>query len=112
MPKKRKPTTIRLEPNVQEGLELLAKVLKVPLNRLVNEAVQALVRKRATEVVVNMEVTLKLLKEKIANDPGFEQAINEFAKNEVLYAKDDPAEGDIKDNRGPMQTKVYEMLNG
>ena len=108
----RKPTTFRLEPNVQEKLVLIAKVLRVPLNRLVNEAVHAFVRKRTTEVVTNMEETLKLLKAKRAKDPEFEQAIAEFADSEARYAKQDPAEGKVEQKRGPVQTRVHKLLNG
>lgn len=108
----RKATTFRLDPNVQEGLRLIAEVLKVPLNRLVNEAVRAFVSKRTTEVATNMEETLKLLKAGRAKDPEFERAIAEFAVSEASYAKEDPAEGEVEQKRGPMQEKVHKLLNG
>jgi hypothetical protein len=108
----RKATTFRLEPSVQEGLALIAKVLRVPLNRLVNEAVQAYVRQRTTEVATNMEETLKLLKARRAKDPEFERAIAEFVDSEASYAKKDPAEGNVKQKRGPVQTRVHGLLNG
>lgn len=108
----RKATTFRLEPNVQEELMLIGKVLKVPMNRLVNEAVQAYVRKRTTEVAMNMEETLKLLKATRAKDPGFERAIAEFADSEASNAKEDPAEGEVEQTRGPVQNRVRVLLNG
>jgi predicted DNA-binding protein len=89
----RKATTFRLEPNVQERLVLLGKVLGVPVNRLVNEAVQVFVSKRTTEVATNMEETLKLLKARRAKDPEFERAIVEFADGEASHAMENPAEG-------------------
>ena len=64
-----KPTTFRLEPDVQEGLVLLARLVEAPLNRLVNEAVRMFVRERTTEIATNMEETLKLLKARRAKDP-------------------------------------------
>ena len=108
----RKATTFRLEPSVHEGLALIAKVLRVPLNRLVNEAVQAFVRQRTTEVATNMEETLKLLKARRAKDPEFERAIAEFVDSEASYAMEDPAEGQVEQKRGPVQTRVHGLLNG
>ena len=108
----RKATTFRLDPNVQERLVLLGKVLKVPLNRLVNDAVHVFVSKRTTEVAANMEETLKLLKASRAKDPEFERAIAEFADSEASYAKQDPAEGKVDKKRGPVQTKVHKLLHG
>ena len=91
---------------------LIGKVLKVPVNRLVNEAVEAFVRKRTTEITLNMEETLKLLKARRAMDPDFERAIAEFADSEASYAKEDPAEGEVEKKRGPVQTRVHQLLNG
>lgn len=108
----RKATTFRLDPNVQEGLELIAQILKVPLNRLVNEAVRALVDKRTAEVARSMEETLKVLRARKVKDPDFERAIEEFADSEATYAKEDPAEGEVKQKRGPVQTRVHDLLNG
>ncbi len=107
----RKPTTFRLEPDVQEGLLLLARLVEAPLNRLVNEAVRMFVRKRTTEIATNMEETLKLLKARRAKDPNFERAISEFADSEASYAKEDPAEGEVEQKHGPMQTRVHDLLN-
>ncbi len=108
----RKATTFRLEPGVQEGLALIAKVLRVPLNRLVNEAVEGFVRKRTAEVVMKMEETLKLLKAGRAEDPGFEHAIAAFADSEGSNARGDPAEGEVERRRGPVQARVHKLLNG
>lgn len=107
----RKATTFRLDPVVQERLVIVSEVLKVPLNRLVNEAVREFVRKRTTEVVADMEETLKLLKGKSAEDRDFERAISTFAESEAKYAKEDPTEGQIKHKHGPLQSKVRDLLN-
>lgn len=109
----RKATTFRLEPTVQENLALVGKVLGVSLNRLVNEAVRAYVRSRTTEVVLSMEETLKLLKARSIKDRNFERAIAEFADGEARYAKEDPAEGkEVEQKRGPVQSRVHDLLNG
>jgi ABC-type transporter Mla subunit MlaD len=108
----RKATTFRLEPNVQQRLVLIGKVLKVPLNRLVNEAVEVFVSKRTAEIATTMEQTLKLLKASRAEDPDFERAIAEFADSEANYAKADPAEGAVEPRRGPVQARVHKLLHG
>lgn len=108
----RKATTFRLEASVQQGLVLIAKVLGVPLNRLVNEAVRTFVRKRTAEVVMDTEETLRLLKARRAKDPEFERDIADFADNEAKHAKEDPAEGEVEQKRGPVQTRVHKLLNG
>lgn len=108
----RKATTFRLEPEVQEGLLLLGGMLKVPLNRLVNEAVRSYVRKRSVEIQEDLEQTLRLLKAHRAEDPDFESAISEFAAGEARYAKDDTAEGKgWSVLRGPVQSRVHDLLN-
>jgi len=107
----RKATTFRLEPLVQERLVLVGRLLGVPLNRLVNEAVREFVRKRTTEVVADIEETLKLLKKKTAEDRDFERAISEFAEGEAKYGKEDPMEGRVKNTPGPLQSRVRNLLN-
>ncbi|MEO8006098.1 MAG: hypothetical protein ABI771_14385 [Betaproteobacteria bacterium] len=108
----RRATTLRLDPGVQEDLVLISKVLKAPLNRLVNEAVRAFVHQRTGEVVASMEKTLQLLKARKARDPEFKDAVTAFVDGEARLAKKDPAEGKVKQKRGRTQVKVRDLLNG
>jgi predicted DNA-binding protein len=108
----RKATTFRLEPKVQERLAAIGKVLKVPINRLVNEAVDAFVQKRTAGIVLDMEEVLKTLKSRFVEDPEFECAIVDFAASEARHGKTDPAEGKVEEKRGPVQARVHELLNG
>jgi hypothetical protein len=54
----RKPTTVRIEPLAQAALENLSRVLKRPMNQLVNEAVKDYVDRRSREVEYDLEATL------------------------------------------------------
>ena len=116
-PRRPKPTTIRLEPNVQAGLVVLADLLKKPLNRLVNEAVQLFIKERSQEVEDDLENALKRLRAVREKDPDFELAIASFAEAEASLSGNDPVEGTLVDDEtastaGPVQTKVHELLRG
>jgi hypothetical protein len=72
----RKATTFRLDPRFQEGLTLLGEVRRVPLNRLVNEAVGAYLDAHAATIEVELEETLRRIKAYRQADPDFESAIS------------------------------------
>lgn len=57
-PMSRKPTTFRLDPEIQAGLTLLSELRGMSQNQLVNEAVRELIARRAREVVIDLESTL------------------------------------------------------
>jgi predicted transcriptional regulator len=119
-----KASTFRIDPIVQSALENLSRVLKRPMNQLVNEAVKDYVHRRSREVERNLESTLASLRAYRERDPEFEQAIAAFAKNEARYAKDDPAEGTMIVGRlldgqlveepasGPVHTEIRQLLDG
>jgi hypothetical protein len=119
-----KASTFRIEPNVQVGLENLSRLLKRPMNQLVNEAVKDYVRRRNREVERNLESTLASLRAYRERDPEFEQAIAAFARAEARYGKEDPAEGDVVVGKlvngrlvdepasGPVQTEIRKLLDG
>src|ERR1700687_4614800 len=90
-----KASTFRIEPIVQVGLENLSRVLKRPMNQLVNEAVKDYLRRRSREVERDLESTLASLRAYRKQDPDFEQAIAAFARAEARYGTDDPAEGEV-----------------
>ena len=106
-----KATTFRLAPRIQEDLVILGKALKVPLNRLVNEALSTYSQNRIAELATNLEATLALLKSRRADDPDFESAISDFSKREAAGAKSDPAEGKIIVKRGAVQSRIHALLN-
>ena len=108
----RKATTLRLDPALQTGLAVLGQVLKKPLNKLVNEAVQGFIEKRSAEVEADLERTLERLKACREKDPGFESAIAQFVEAEASLGRDDPTEGKRRPTVGPAQTMVHELLRG
>jgi predicted transcriptional regulator len=117
-----KPTTFRLDPTLQTGLMVLAQVLKKPLNRLVNEAVQGFIEKRSHEVEADLERTLERVRAARKKDPDFESAIARFAEAEASFGRKDPVEGkavERKPTKGrkaatadPAQLMVHELLRG
>ncbi len=96
-----KATTFRLDPALKQGLEVLGKALKTPINRLVNEAVQGFIEKRAAEVQADMERTIARLKACREQDPGFESAISQFVESEASLGRNDPREGGLRPTAGP-----------
>jgi len=108
----RKATTFRLDPALQVGLALLGRVLKKPLNRLVNEAVRGFIEKCSVEVEADLGRTLERLKACRQKDPHFESAIAQFVEAEASLGRDDPMEGRPRPAAGPAQTMVHELLRG
>ena len=106
----RTATTFRLESTTQENLVMLGKVLKTPLNRLVNEALATYAQVRLAEVTANLEQTLAQLKSRRQADPNFESAIADFADSEARHAASDPAEGKVLPKRGAVQTRIHALL--
>jgi hypothetical protein len=115
---------IRIEPTVQAGLENLSRVLKRPMNQLVNEAVKDYVRRRSREVERTLESTPASLRAYREGDPDFEQAIAAFARAEARYGKEDPAEGEVVVGKlvngqllhepasGSVQSEIRKLLDG
>src|SRR3970040_1096252 len=90
----RKATTFRLDPRLEKGLVLLGEVRRVPLNRLVNEAVGEYLDPRAATVEAELEETLRRVKAYRQADADFESAISKFADAEGKSAAQDPVEGE------------------
>ena len=76
----RKATTFRLDPRLEKGLALLGEVRRVPLNRLVNEAVGEYLDTRSATVEAELEETLRRVKAYRHADTDFESAISKFAR--------------------------------
>lgn len=122
----RKATTVRIDPLAQAALENLSRVLKRPMNQLVNEAVKDFVDRRSREVEHDLEATLTSLRAYRKRDPHFREAIAAFADAEARFGKDDPAEGKVVIGKlvngqlveertleaaSPMQAEVRRLLN-
>ena len=117
-----KATTFRLEPNLQQGLETLSKILKRPMNQLVNEALKDYVSRRSHDVEQDLKETLATLKAYRRRDPTFKQAIAAAAKAEAQHGRSDPLEGEIVmgelvdgelvEDAGPVQSEIHRLLRG
>ncbi len=117
-----KATTFRLEPTLQQGLETLSKVLKRPMNQLVNEALKDYVSRRSQDVEQDLEETLSALRAYRHRDPAFTRAMATAATAEAQHAKDDPVEGEIVigdlvngelvADTGPVQSEIHRLLRG
>ena len=110
-----KATTVRLAPALQLGLEMLQGVLKKPVNKMVNEAVESFIEKRTVEVQSDLETLLSQIKAYRRKDPDFKLAIGQFVDAEASLGGEDPAEGAItrtaSARTGPSQTMVRALLN-
>ena len=117
-----KATTVRLEPSLQRGLETLSKVLKRPMNQLINEALHDYVSSRSHDVAQDLIKTLSELRAYRRRDPSFKAAIATAAKAEAEHAQRDPLDGEVVigelvDGRlveepGPVAAEIHQLLHG
>ncbi|MBI2752542.1 MAG: hypothetical protein HYX46_03365 [Betaproteobacteria bacterium] len=105
-------TTLRLDPALLSGLELLQQIQKKPLNRLINEAVRSYVARRSAEVEGGLQDILDRVRAYRRTDPDFERMWAEFVDAEARYGADDPVEGSTQKSAGPAQTLVRNLLRG
>jgi hypothetical protein len=108
----RNATTYRLDPRFQQGLALLGQIRKLPLNRMVNEAVGEYLESRSAAVEADLEETLRRIRAYRKADPNFEGAISRFAEAEAALAGDDPVEGKTAPAPGPAQRLVRDLIRG
>ena len=117
-----KATTVRLEPSLQDGLETLSKVLKRPMNQLINEALHDYVSRRSRDVEHDLNKTVAALRAYRRRDPRFKAAIATAAKAEAKHGNKDPLDGDVVigdlvDGRlveepGPVEAEIHQLLHG
>jgi predicted transcriptional regulator len=120
----RKASTFRIDPPVQSALENLSRILKRPMNRLVNEALEYYLERRSRDVERDLEATLARLRAYRKRDPHFERAIAAVVDAEARFGKDDPAEGEVvigtlvdgrlvedKAAGSPLQAEIHRLLN-
>ena len=105
-----KATTVRLQAELLAGLALLHRILKKPMNRMINEAVRNYVERQSSEVEAELQQVLERVKAYRRSDPGYKRLWAEFVDAEARHGKDDPVEGRIK-SAGPVQAKVREILS-
>lgn len=106
----RKATTFRLDQAKQAGLANLSKVLRRPINRLVNEAVQVYLEQRIPEVERDLQTTLKSLRTYRQRDPDFKKAIAAFVAAEASLK--DPINSELTQDGGAVRTEIHRLLHG
>lgn len=94
------------------GLELLQRVIKKPLNRLINDAVRSYVEHRSAEVEVDLSEILARVRAYRRSDPDFDRMWDEFVDAEARYGGKDPVERGTQKTAGPAQTMVRKILSG
>lgn len=105
-----KTKTLRLAREFEAGLALLKCVLGIPVNKMVNEAVDEYIQKRAAEVETDLTGVLEQVKAYRRTDPKFKQALAQFVKAEGRHGGDDPVEGVVVDVEPP--TRVRKLKAG
>lgn len=105
-----KATTVRLEPALITGLSLLQRILKKPMNRMVNEAVRHYVERQSSEVETDLQKVLERVQAYRRSDPNYKKLWAQFVDAEARYGKDDPVEGHIE-SAGPVRSKVRKILS-
>ena len=105
-----KATTVRLAADLITGLALLQRILKKPMNRMINEAVRHYVERQSARVETDLKSVLERVKAYRRSDPSYKKLWAEFVDAEARYGKNDPLEGRIK-SAGPAQTRVREILS-
>ena len=92
-PVARVQTTLRLEPELHSGLELLQTALGTPLNKLVNMAVADFVAAKVAQVESELEGALKKIKALRRADPAFASDFKLIASVVAKHGKNYPVEG-------------------
>lgn len=98
--------TLRLQPSYEKGLVILKRILKIPINKMVNEAVGEYIQRRTAEVESELTTTLEQLQAYRLADPDFVAARQALIEGEALYGKDDPMEGRIVHVKVPARDAV------
>jgi hypothetical protein len=112
---KARATTFRLDPRLQAGLALIQGDVRLPLNTLVNDAVEMFVRARSAELESELGSRLEQIKAYRRSDPGFKLALKRVAAAEMDVLGRDPVEGHVAtgsdDSVGPATEAVRKILS-
>lgn len=95
MPAKTLPKTLRLQPAYEQGLVILKRALKKPINKMVNEAVGQYIERQSAYLEAELTTTLEELQAYRRSDPEFAAARRAFIEGEALHGKEDPMEGQL-----------------
>ena len=103
-------TTIRLDPDLKNGLIKLSRLRSTTLNKTINMALRAFVARDALALKEEIEASLTDLLNLAGADPHFDQAIERAVRAESL-ARGDPAQGVVsKPADGSVTSLVRDVL--
>jgi predicted transcriptional regulator len=106
----RKATTFRLDQAKQAALANLSKILRRPMNHLVNEAVKVYLEQRSLEVERDLQTTLNSLRTHRQRDPNFKKAIAAFIDAEASLK--DPIKSELTQDGSSVRTEIHRLLHG
>ena len=110
---KAKATTIRLDPFIEIGLQLLQSKIKRPINKIVHDALADYIERGTADMEADIEDTLSRLRHYRRSDPGFKRAIAAFVDAEATHGSRDPVEGrTLSEAPGPAVSMIRERLRG
>ena len=106
-------TTIRLDEELQEALNQLSSLRKVPKNKLVNEALAHYLQTETQDLASELDRTLRSLEAYQQRDPDYSEAIKAVAVAEGSVAPDeDPAEGQVVEETSSLSSEVEALMHG
>lgn len=106
----RKATTFRLDQAKQAALANLSKILRRPMNSLVNEAVEVYLEQRSREVERDLQASLDSLRIYRQRDPAFKKAIAAFVDAEASLK--DPIKSELTQDDRSVRTEIHRLLHG
>ena len=90
-----KVTTFRIDPAIQSGLKTLSRLLRKPMNKLVNDALLQYVKAQAGKMHVDLQQDVDLLQLYRDLDPDLTSSVTQAVQREMGYAGQDPREGEL-----------------
>jgi predicted transcriptional regulator len=110
----RKPTTFRIDPEVQVGLALISELEHRTQNQLVNEALREFVARRAQHLSAELAGTLERLRAYRQRDPDGRRSMAAAMAAEAAVVED-PAQGKRAGPvtpAGPLSARMLKELGG
>ena len=107
----RVPLTLRLEGPLRDRLEVVSNLTEVSMNQLINHAVEEFLGNVTPDLERDLEDKLRQLRDYVAADEDFVEAIRQLVEAEVDIP--DPLEGEVfqAEPLSEPQAKFREMLS-
>jgi hypothetical protein len=104
-------TTLRLRPEIRQGLEFLQRKFGGTMNKLMNDGLAAYVGMRTRALDEQLRASLEEIKRLRRRDPMFTRDFAEIAHAEAMYRAEDPVEGvPVRTDVGSAVSMVREVI--